>query len=97
MNTKEEIIAFGYKVFILLIITSQIYSIAFQEINTFTLTMNILLGLYFAFRFYLLIKLAKDAVKYQIPFPEFLKMRCSGCCEKCKCKLKSDSFQITND
>ncbi len=90
MNTKEEIITFGYKAFILLIIVSQIYSIAYQEINTFTLVTNAALIVYLVFRFYLLIKLSKDAASLQIPLTEFLKVRC---CNECKCKkLDSDSF-----
>lgn len=84
MKTKEEIIAFLYKVFILGMISIQVYTIIYQEVNLFTLTSNFVLIVYLVFRFYLLFKLSKDAVRLNIPFPEFLKTRCIGCFEKCK-------------
>jgi hypothetical protein len=87
MNTKEEIIAFLYKVFILLIIGYQIYNIAYIEIDTLTLVVSASLIVYFVFRFYMLNKLSKDASNMNIPFAEFLNMRCVGCCcDECKCK-----------
>ena len=97
MKKKEEIIAFGYRIFILLIIATQLYSIIFQEVNTFTLITNGVLIIYLAFRFYLLIKLSKDADELNVPFVEFLNIRCIRY-EKCKCKgLESDDIEIFKD
>jgi hypothetical protein len=90
MNRKEEVIAFAYKVFVIAV---QIYNIASREINTLTLITNGALIVYLVFRFYLLLKLSKDAKKMKVPFTEYLTMRCANC-DKCKF-LNSDTSKVT--
>tara|TARA_R110000796_G_scaffold11688_1_gene39365 strand:- start:3706 stop:3996 length:291 start_codon:yes stop_codon:yes gene_type:complete len=94
MKNKQEVITFLYKIFILGIISSQIYVIACEETNLLTLIFGFVLIFYLVFRLYLLLRLSKDAKRIGMPFPEFLKTRCISCFEKyvnCKCnKSKSD-------
>jgi Flp pilus assembly protein TadB len=94
MKNKQKIITFLYKIFILGIIGSQIYVIAYEETNLFTLIFGFILVIYLAFRLYLLLRLSKDAKRMGVPLPEFLNTRCVNCFEKyddCKCnKSKSN-------
>ena len=72
-----------YKLFIIIIVISQVYSIFFQVINLFTIITNNLLIFYLVFRYHLLYKLSKKFKNFNILLPKSLKESDNNICESC--------------
>lgn len=90
LNTSFDYTTFFYKIFLLILIATQIYSLTYYLGDMFTLTVNAILLIYFTFRFYLLVKLSKRANRLALSLPIFLeKCYCDKCCNKCDCDVKT--------
>ena len=76
MKGKEHIITLFYKIFMILIVLSQAYSLIFQVVNLFTLMVNIIIILYVIFRFYLLNKLCKRVGHSGVALSKLISKEC---------------------
>ena len=86
LNTSFDYTTFFYKIFLLILIGMQIYSLVNYLDDMLIITMNSVLLTYFTFRFYLLVKLSKRANRVGISLPIFLE-KCYY--KKCECNIKA--------
>lgn len=79
----------SYKIFLIIAISSQAYTICYENVNVFTLIISCMLLVYLVFRFYLLTKLSAEANHMSLTLHQFLqkgktqcddrKNKCDGC------------------
>jgi hypothetical protein len=79
MKDKKRIVAFIYKLFMIVLILSQIYLLIFPVVNLFTILTNLVLIVYLSFRFYLLHKLCENTNKINKSVIRLIETYCEGC------------------
>lgn len=94
-KTSFDFITFFYKIFLLTLLSSQLYALYNDLGDDFTLMINGVLSVYLVFRLYLLVRLGNKAKSLSVTLSEFLEKRlecnrrCDECYHKYKCKVKS--------
>jgi hypothetical protein len=86
-KTKKQIdvATLLYKIFLLTMITSQLFALFFMVMPLYAMVIHIILSLYLLFRYYMLVRMKNRAIALDLTLTEFLierDTRCK-CCKKC--------------
>lgn len=84
---KIDIATLIYKVFLIIMIIAQIYSLFFMALPIILMIGNSILGMYLIFRYYMLSRMQKRAIVLDFTLTEFLNERSSSrdCSDSLSC------------
>lgn len=86
-KTKKniDIASILYKIFLILMIVSQIVPIIFITLPVFGILVHIILTIYLIFRYYMLVRMKNRAIEFDLTLTEFLQER-ENCIKNDDCK-----------